>query len=104
MSNTQPPLAPRVVNIGKVLELSCPHWFKRDDFVQVLNSGRAATWHTQGELPTDFSDLFVLFDQGDGSNYGTDEPCCLPDDIWEEICRVADVHRFEHGVVWIKPV
>lgn len=84
----------------KCVRLDAPEFYKDPDFVKWLNEskkGIIATWHTGG-APNDFSDIFVTYDGGDGSNSD------MPEHIWDEIsltCRKMDVN---YCVVWITNV
>jgi hypothetical protein len=55
-----------------------------------------ATWHRPGDEPTDFSDVFVTYDQGESGDADA-----MPADIWEEICHLAEEKGMTYGVVWI---
>ena len=71
------------------VELGLPELFEREDFQTYLNDpdNKIATWHTRGEEPGDYSDVFVTFDNCEGSN--SDMPG------WDLVC--AAMHKL--GVV-----
>ena len=85
-------------HVGKVLRLNAPDWYERKDFLYWLNdlSKPTATWHISGEEPGEYSDVFVTFDHGEGSDADS-----IPEGIWEEIKKVAAEHCFDEGLVWI---
>ena len=94
-----PPAAPKATfnYIGRVLRLNAPFWYRRKDFLDWLNSGKAiATWHKKGEVPGEFSDVFFTFDHEEGSDRDD-----LPEDIWQEVCAIAKEQGFTDGVVWV---
>jgi hypothetical protein len=83
-----------------VLKINAPHWFRRNDFRAVVESPQTATWWN-GDPIDEWSDIFVTYDNGEGSNYGGLHGC-IPDDIWDEICRVwKNVCGDTYGLVWI---
>lgn len=89
------------------LRIDAPEWYLREDFRDFLNGNREgqqnkspAMWHQRGAEPDEMSDVFVTFDNGEGS----DAEGCIPDDIWEAICAIAKKHGFEEGIVWIANV
>jgi hypothetical protein len=82
------------------LRINAPEWYDRDDFRAWLNAEgaqRRATWHERGTEPTEYSDVFVTFDSGEGSDYDT----LMPDDIWEAITKAADEVGLSDCIVWI---
>ncbi len=92
-TNTNHNLELEVRGIPQVMvEVNCPHIFNRDDFRAYLNdpATRVATWHNGGE-PGEFSDVFVTYDQGGGSN--SDMPG------WDTICKALEREGFSNGVV-----
>jgi len=52
------------------VEINLPELFEREDFRAYLNDPKntIATWHRSGEAPDECSDVFVTYDNGDGSN------------------------------------
>jgi hypothetical protein len=87
----------------RVVTINAPDWYERDDFRLFLNSSCVATWHTQGEIPHEFSDVFVTYDRGDGSNAPEiEDPSVLPDDIWEAICQKMTELGVDYAIVWIR--
>lgn len=82
------------------LELSCPELFEEKAFSSWLNrmSGRGlATWHVQGE-PGEFSDVFVTYDQGEGSD-SPFNPDGMPLSVWKVICKECEKHGLQYAVV-----
>lgn len=95
------------VDRGNYLRIHAPEWFEREDLKKYMDFQSkpahifpAASWGyaPHGWEPGEFSDIFITFDHGDGSNSD------LPDDIWQVICSVADLHDFKYGIIWISPV
>ena len=82
------------------LRINAPEWYQREDFRAWLNGAGRATWHTRGELPSEYSDVFITFDHGEGSDYDV----LMPEDIWQEISAAAAANRLEDGLVWISNV
>jgi hypothetical protein len=83
------------------LRLNAPEWFERPEFLAILNSESAATWHVRGEPPNEMSDLFLTFDDYEGSDiFGV--PSC--EDIWIQIVAAAEAMGMTDGVVWISNV
>jgi len=83
--------------VGRVLRIDASEWYQRKDFMDWLNSGKPiATWHRKGEVPGEYSDVFITFDHEEGSDRDS-----IPEDVWQEICRIAREQHFEDGLVWI---
>lgn len=86
-----------------MLRLNVPHWYKQPDFVAWLNkytnpspgNRRHATWHLGGE-PGEYSDVFVIYDDGEGSDFEV-----MPEWAWEEIERICKWKGISHAVVWL---
>jgi hypothetical protein len=77
-----------------MLEIDLPELFAREDFRKWLNGSAAsnvATWHAQGEDPNEYSDLFVTYDGGEGSN--SDMPG------WDLVCQIAREEGFRAGTI-----
>ncbi len=86
-----------VLWVGKVLRIDARDWYRRKDFLAWLNSPKPiATWHTKGKPVGEYSDVFFTFDHGEGSDRDS-----IPEDIWQEICRMAAEHGVEDGLVWV---
>lgn len=83
------------------LKLNVPHWFRRGDFMEWLNTRRrsendpVATWHRGGK-PNEYSDVFFTFDHDEGSEFNL-----LPEEYWEEIMRIAKERQVEWAVIWL---
>ena len=84
------------------LKINVPQWYEREDFKKWLNKyiqptelRRHATWHTGGE-PNEMSDLFVTYDQGEGSDFEE-----MPEDCWEEIHRMCRELNVKCAVIWL---
>lgn len=86
------------------LVVTAPEWFTRPDFLAFLNGEGErqrqppATWHRPGWQVEDWSDVFVTYDRGDGSDRDD-----IPDDIWAEICGLADEQDVRYALVCITP-
>ena len=83
------------------IRIQAPEWFERPDFMAWLNDPLSvvATWHTSGTPANDYSDVFTIFDHGEG-------PDCagLPDDCWEAIAAACQSARLQYTIIWISPV
>ncbi|NLX98611.1 MAG: hypothetical protein GXY83_20830 [Rhodopirellula sp.] len=85
------------------LQINAPEWYRREDFMQYLQTALrqpcpglgGATWH-RGDRPSEFSDLFLWFSDGDGSDRGL-----MPEDIWKRIEAICDKEEFNDGLLWI---
>jgi hypothetical protein len=82
------------------LKVNMPELFADSDFMDWLNSGksRVATWHEIGACPDDYSDVFMTYDHGEGSD--AEE---MPRHCWEAIVGAVSAAGLENGylVVWI---
>ena len=84
------------------LSINAPEWFARPDFqawltypTASLESSSRATWHTPGTEPTEFSDTFITFDHGDGSDFDD----LFPADIYQQICHICAAQGVSYGVL-----
>lgn len=90
---------PQVITPLQAVRIDTSEWFDRPDFMAWLNDatpGHPATWHTPGQPAGGLSDVFVVFDHGEGSDDQS-----IPEDIWAKICTVCDLYKVEYGIVWI---
>ena len=92
---------------AQCLIINAPEWFKDPVFVAYLNrlansqcSRRIATWHKGGK-PGDFSDIFVVYDNHEGSDFFEEDGL---EYVWGTICAEADKVGMTYGVVWIKNI
>jgi hypothetical protein len=100
------------VGYQPLVRINAPEFFEREDFQEFLNRAvdpdneeTTATWHNGGE-PGDYSDLFVTYDNGEGSDAlpsdGDDSDMNLiPQDIWDEICEEMENRGVDHALLWI---
>ena len=87
------------------LRINAPAWYERADFREWLNhAAHLATWHTRGEAPSEYSDVFVTIDGDEGSDANGVPPNAIPDDIWAEIVAAAKRLHIKEGIVWISNV
>jgi hypothetical protein len=90
--------------LGPCVVIFCQDWFQRPDFVAWLNKyvnpppgeRRTATWHNGGE-PHEYSDTFILYDNGEGSDFDV-----LPEDIWEAIVQICEERRLDWALIWLQ--
>ena len=76
------------------IRINVPEWYEREDFQTWLNgNGKQATWHTKGAKPNEFSDVFMWYDNHEGSDSD------MPESIWEELCKICDSEGFEFGYI-----
>lgn len=71
--------------ITQTLHIEAPMWFKDEEFLAVINdpTNGIARWHTPGEAPGEYSDVFVFLDpslNGEGSESNE-----IPEHIWATI-------------------
>lgn len=68
----------------KSLRLNVPELYQNSAFVAYLNDTRntLATWHSRPDVPGEFSDCFVTYDHGGGSN--SDMP------RWDHLCELVE--------------
>jgi hypothetical protein len=82
------------------IRINRPAWFKREDFQNWLNDRNGpnfpATWHRPQHPVGEYSDVFVVYDNGEGSDCES-----IPDDLWGEICKACRAEGVTHGIVWI---
>lgn len=87
---------------AKCLRLYAPEWYRRPEFLAVLErpagTWPTATWHKPGTPPDEYSDVFLTFDNQEGSDVFEDPGC---QDIWQAICDAAAQIGMTYGVVWI---
>lgn len=84
------------------VRLNVPHWFARADFMAWLTSplNTIATWH-RGTEANDYSDVFMTFDHGEGSDLGSED---FPEDIEKELIAAMAAQWIEYGIVWLTNV
>lgn len=95
---------------SQCLQVYCPELFADPAFAAWLNAGRGspapdvgkiATWH-RGGPPHEYSDVFVTYDHGDGS----DSPqsaggAVIPPHCWAQLVAVCAARGFTEGVLWL---
>lgn len=89
------------------LKVNCPELFEDKDFADWLENRTGdglATWHQCGTEPGEYSDVFVTFDHGEGSDGGSDghpnDPG-MPLRCWERLVEIANQHGMEYGILWL---
>lgn len=90
-------------NYLPLLRIDAPEFYKDPAFVSWLNDTEKikATWHQRGEDPTDWSDVFVTYCDGGGSDSD------MPEHIWNRICEIVkqEVGTYEYEcLIWISNV
>lgn len=88
----------RMIDHGRYLRINMPDMFKDEEFIDYLNDldNTLATWHTRGDPnPHEYSDCFLWFDNGEGSN---DD---IPEKWWDLICEICKKEGFEAGILYI---
>lgn len=76
------------------MRINAPHWYRNPAFVAWLNSPGSATWHVKGQLPNEYSDAFLTYDNGEGSDAppGGDLYPSIPVELWNELrAELGDV-------------
>jgi hypothetical protein len=88
----------RMFRIGDYLRINMPDMFADPEFRDYLNDPDTtiATWHTQGDPnPHEYSDCFVQFDNGEGSNAD------MPKKWWDLICEICKAEGIVAGILHI---
>ena len=79
------------------MKLNFPELYQDEKFMTWL-TGRhhsaIATWH-EGEGANEFSDIFIWYDHGEGSDSDMPEHC------WDALRKVAKEEGFEEGMIWL---
>jgi hypothetical protein len=87
------------------IRITAPHWWSDPGFLQWLNSSATATWHAAGDEPHEYSDCFILFDNGEGADAPIDQ--YLPSDkqippyLWEELTQFLESEGIRYCIVWL---
>lgn len=105
------------LNHMPVVRIDAPEWYRRQDFQDWLTGAgkrdgkHPATWHKAGEEPNEYSDVFVTYDSGDGSDnpacfeddVDLSSHCVMPRDIWSQICDLLKENGMEKTecLIWI---
>ena len=78
------------------LKLNVPELYADKEFVKWLNSDKSttATWH-QGGKPNEYSDVFIWYENGEGSDSDMPEHC------WDRLLDIFDDNGFHSGVAWL---
>lgn len=95
-----------------IIKFNVPEWYKDRDFLTFLNSSRVATWHRQYCKPDEYSDVFLTYCQGEGSDayYPSDEPeefgdtnhaDVIPDRYWRVVCAYCATNGIEEALIWL---
>lgn len=98
-----------IERVGRLecITLTAPHWWADPDFLLWLNHRNTATWHAAGEEPDDFSDCFILYDNGEGSDapWNPDRSTgdCIPSHLWEELTQFLEAQGIRYCIVWLLP-
>lgn len=83
------------------MRIDCPHWFEDKGFVNWLNNHRGlATWHVPDEPTGDCSDVFLVYDHGECSDF-TATCVPVPEHIAKEVREICQSNHFNYGVLWI---
>lgn len=97
-------------NYMPLVRINAPDWYEREDFMKWLNHrgefnwAHPATWHCSGQPPSDYSDVFITFDEGSGSDAPTTEDDLrpsIPEDIWKMIVAAVKAEKIDECLVWI---
>lgn len=84
------------------LKINCPELFADPEFAAWVLSGslsqsgnKLATWHSGPDMH-EFSDVFVTYDHGDGSDADY-----IPEHCWAKLCETAKAAGVEYAVLWL---
>lgn len=79
---------------GTYFTINRPNWFKNKEFLTWLNSSaRIFTWHKKDELPSEFSDVILYYEDPE------DSFADLPKNISEELYSLCNTYNA--CLVWI---
>jgi hypothetical protein len=82
---------------GSYLRINLPDMFEDAAFIAFLNDPKTniATWHHTATDPTphSYSDCFVQFDNGEGSDSD------MPEKWWNLICEICEEEGFISGIL-----
>ena len=81
---------------GAYLCINLPDMFEDGEFRDYLNDldHSLATWHLKGDPnPHEYSDCFMMFDNGEGSNSD------MPEKWWSLICEICKSEGFTTGIL-----
>lgn len=81
----------------RVIRINAPEFYQRADFMAWLNDPQRiqATWHGKGCEPSEYSDLFFTYADGDGSDSD------MPEEVWKEICRAMNEAGVDNALIWL---
>jgi hypothetical protein len=88
----------RMLRRGNYLRINMPDMFLDPEFVAYLTNPAQvlATWHLKSDSsPHEYSDCFMQFDSGEGSNSD------IPEKWWDLICELCKEKEFETGLLHI---
>lgn len=100
------------VEHAPLVKINAPEFYKDQAFINFLNYAvnhphecALATWHVGGK-PNEYSDLFVTYDNGDGSHAPVDgreglDSDLIPSHIWKQICAQMEKEGVSHALLWI---
>lgn len=105
-----PPLECEVETERKLLVLTVPDWFERDDFHN-WRRGRIgffepATWNAHASYLTEYDDIFMTFhrdlslddDEWEGSDVDNDMPAY----VYAGIGKILHEYNLHEGVLWLR--
>ncbi len=83
------------VSHAPAFKMNMPELFAREDFRVYLNdrNNNMATWHPHGEEPGEYSDVFIHYDNGEGSH--SDMPG------WDLVVAAMTKAGIKYGIVQI---
>ena len=90
--------AGKVVAVERLpcVRINVPELFADPEFADWVRDGQAATWHGHLHAMGEYSDVFVTYDGGSGSDAES-----MPEHCWEYIKRAVEPTRIAFGVVWL---
>lgn len=87
------------ITILPCVQIEAAEWYERDDWLEYINAKDTATWHEKGEISTECSDVFTVYDNGEGPDSEV-----IPADIWSAIGAALRAHGLTYAVVRIIPI
>lgn len=94
---------------GDYLRVNCPGLFQDARFWAWVKEENCATWHRResDDPPGEYSDVFVCYDHGEGSDApdpgapGYPDSSGMPAHAWDKIKSLCERERIPYGLLWL---
>lgn len=60
-----------------------------------------ATWHVSGESPGEYSDVFILYDHGEGPESPDVGESGMPQECWDLLCKFCKENHIDYAILWL---